>query len=49
MISEDLDEVLDVADRVAVMSGGRITGVVDPEGADVEEIGLMMMGQAQAA
>jgi ABC-type uncharacterized transport system ATPase subunit len=45
MISEDLDEILDVADRVAVMSGGRITGVVDAEDADVEEIGLLMMGQ----
>jgi simple sugar transport system ATP-binding protein len=44
MISEDLDEVLDVSDRVAVMCGGRVTGVVVAEGADVEEIGLMMMG-----
>jgi ABC-type uncharacterized transport system ATPase subunit len=49
MISEDLDEVLDVADRVAVISGGRITGVVAAEGADVAEIGLMMMGAEHAA
>src|SRR4029079_4301454 len=28
MISEDLDEVLDLADRVAVMCQGRITGIV---------------------
>jgi ABC-type uncharacterized transport system ATPase subunit len=49
MISEDLDEVLDVADRIAVMSGGQVTGIVEAEGADVEEIGLMMMGQEQAA
>jgi ABC-type uncharacterized transport system ATPase subunit len=49
MISEDLDEVLDVADRVAVMSGGRIMGVVEAEGADVEEIGLLMMGQERVA
>jgi simple sugar transport system ATP-binding protein len=45
MISEDLDEVLDVSDRVAVMCGGRVTGVLGAEGADVEEIGLLMMGQ----
>jgi ABC-type uncharacterized transport system ATPase subunit len=45
MISEDLDEVLDLADRIAVMSGGRITGIVEADGADVGEIGLMMMGQ----
>ncbi len=49
MISEDLDEVLDIADRVAVMSGGRVTGVLDANGADVEAIGLMMMGQEQTA
>jgi ABC-type uncharacterized transport system ATPase subunit len=49
MISEDLDEVLDLADRIAVMSCGRITGIVDAEGADVEEIGLLMMGQERAA
>ena len=49
MISEDLDEVLDLADRIAVMSGGRITGIVEAEGADVEEIGLLMMGQERAA
>lgn len=46
MISEDLDEVLDVSDRVAVMCGGRVTGVLPAEGADVEEIGLLMMGHA---
>lgn len=49
MISEDLDEILDVADRVAVMSSGRVAGVVDADVADVEEIGLLMMGQEQAA
>lgn len=49
LISEDLDEVLDLADRVAVMSGGRITGIVEAEDADVEEIGLLMMGQDHGA
>jgi simple sugar transport system ATP-binding protein len=44
MISEDLDELLDLADRIAVMCEGTITGVVDPS-TEVEAIGLLMMGQ----
>src|SRR5262245_42754544 len=44
MISEDLDEILALADRVAVMYEGAIAGVVDRAGADVEEIGLLMAG-----
>ena len=44
LISEDLDELLTLSDRIAVMYEGRIMGVVDAEGADVEEIGLMMAG-----
>lgn len=44
LISEDLDEVLDLSDRVAVMYGGRIVGLVDPRAVDREQIGLMMAG-----
>jgi len=44
LISEDLDELLSISDRIAVMYEGRIMGVVDVEGADIEEIGLMMAG-----
>ncbi|MBL7182857.1 MAG: ABC transporter ATP-binding protein [Anaerolineae bacterium] len=44
LISEDLDELLTVSDRVAVMYEGEIMGVVDAEDADIEEIGLMMAG-----
>ena len=46
LISEDLDELLSVSDRIAVMYEGEIMGVVRPEGADVKEIGLMMAGAA---
>jgi ABC-type uncharacterized transport system ATPase subunit len=46
LISEDLDELLAISDRVAVMYEGRIMGVVPAEDADVEEIGLMMAGTA---
>ncbi len=44
LISEDLDELLTLSDRIAVMYEGRIMGIVDAEEADVEEIGLMMAG-----
>ncbi len=44
MISEDLDELLTVSDRIAVIYEGQIIGTVDAEDAKVEEIGLMMAG-----
>jgi len=44
LISAELEEILNLADRIAVMFEGRIMGVVDAVGASVEEIGLMMAG-----
>ncbi len=44
MISEDLDEVFGVSDRVIVMYEGKIMGIVDPKTASREEVGLMMAG-----
>ncbi len=44
LISSELEELLNLADRIAVIFEGRIMGVVDAEGASVEEIGLMMAG-----
>jgi simple sugar transport system ATP-binding protein len=44
LISEDLDEIRALADRVAVMYEGAIVGEVDPEAASVAEIGLLMAG-----
>ncbi len=46
LVSEDLDEVLDLSDRVAVMYRGRVVGVVDRDNADVDRIGLLMSGVA---
>lgn len=44
VISEDLDEVLALADRVAVMFEGRIVGVVDRADCTAEGLGLLMAG-----
>jgi simple sugar transport system ATP-binding protein len=48
LISEDLDEILELADRVVVMYEGAIVGEVDPKGATVSEIGLLMAGGTRA-
>ncbi|MCB0998019.1 MAG: ABC transporter ATP-binding protein [Acidimicrobiales bacterium] len=48
MISDDLDELLVVADRVAVMYEGRIMGVFDRASFDREHIGLLMGGRTEA-
>jgi ABC-type uncharacterized transport system ATPase subunit len=44
LVSEDLDEVLELSDRVAVMSGGRIAHVVPAALADRQTIGKYMAG-----
>jgi general nucleoside transport system ATP-binding protein len=44
LISEDLDEIRALSDRIAVMYEGRLTGIVDRGQATVEEIGLIMAG-----
>jgi general nucleoside transport system ATP-binding protein len=44
LISEELEELLTLSDRIAVLFDGRVMGVVGGATASVEEIGLMMMG-----
>jgi simple sugar transport system ATP-binding protein len=44
LISEDLDEILALADDVAVLYGGRVVGVVKPDVVSRETLGLMMAG-----
>ena len=46
LISEDLDEIRTLSDRIAVMYEGRIIGIVERDQATVEQIGLMMAGVA---
>jgi len=48
LISDDLDEILSLSDRIAVIYEGRIMGVVRTEEADIEELGLMMAGAKSA-
>ncbi len=43
-IGEDLDVLMELSDRVMVLNGGRVTGIVDPRFASKEDIGLLMMG-----
>jgi simple sugar transport system ATP-binding protein len=44
LISEDLDEILALADRVVVMYEGTVVGERDAQTATVEELGLLMAG-----
>jgi simple sugar transport system ATP-binding protein len=44
LISEDLDEILALSDRVAVIFEGRIIGVIARDDATTEQLGLMMAG-----
>ena len=47
LISEDLDEVMQLSDRILVLYEGQIMGEVLAKDADRAEIGLMMAGQRQ--
>jgi simple sugar transport system ATP-binding protein len=44
LISEDLDEIMALSDRIAVMYQGKIVGTVEAKAAQREEVGLMMAG-----
>jgi simple sugar transport system ATP-binding protein len=44
LISEELDELFSLSDRLAVMYEGRIIGEMPTEGADIQTVGLMMAG-----
>jgi simple sugar transport system ATP-binding protein len=48
LISEDLDELLTMADRIAVLHGGEVMGVVTPGETTVEELGLLMAGERKS-
>ena len=47
LISEELEELLSLSDRIAVIYEGEIMGMVDAKDANINEIGLMMTGTRQ--
>ncbi len=49
LISADLEEILSVSDKIAVMNGGHITGILDRSEATIDTIGLLMGGIKEAA
>ncbi len=50
VISEELEELFEICDRIAVLAGGRLSAPVLREHTDAEQIGLLMAGtQPQAA
>ena len=49
LISEDLDEILALADRIVVMYEGRVMGCVDAATATKTDLGLLMSGSAPAS
>jgi general nucleoside transport system ATP-binding protein len=44
VISQDLDEVLEIADRFAALNGGRLSAPRPTQGLTLEEVGLMLGG-----
>ncbi len=49
LVSEDLEEIFALSDRIAVMFGGRIMGILDAKEATVETVGAMMAGLTTVA
>ncbi len=49
LIAEDLEEILALCDRIAVIYEGRIMDVLPAEAADVDRLGLLMAGVLPAA
>ncbi|MCB9137670.1 MAG: ABC transporter ATP-binding protein [Caldilineaceae bacterium] len=49
LISEDLDEIMELSDRIAVIYEGRIMGELTGAEATTERLGLLMSGVAHAA
>jgi simple sugar transport system ATP-binding protein len=48
LISTELDEIVALSDRIAVIYEGQVMGIVEADGVDVKDLGLMMAGQSLA-
>ena len=49
LVSVELDEIMSLSDRIAVMFDGRLMGFRDPETTDERELGLLMAGVSEKA
>ena len=41
-VGEDLDVLLELCDRILVLCGGKVSGIVDARTTDKNEVGMMM-------
>lgn len=48
LVSTELDEILELSDRIAVMFGGEIIAILDGKDAKKEQLGLLMAGVVEA-
>ncbi|RKX80401.1 MAG: heme ABC transporter ATP-binding protein, partial [Spirochaetes bacterium] len=49
LVSLELDEILDLSDRIAVISHGELVGLVNADEIDENEAGLMMAGVSKGS
>jgi simple sugar transport system ATP-binding protein len=48
LVSTELDEIMELSDRIAVMFDGEIIAIINADGATKEQIGLLMAGVVEA-
>lgn len=48
VVSFELDEILNLSDRIAVINSGKIVGIVDAKDTNKQELGLLMTGMSVA-
>jgi simple sugar transport system ATP-binding protein len=46
-VGEDLDVLIELCDRILVLCGGKVAGIVDARITTKEELGLMMTGSGK--
>ncbi|TPF01287.1 ABC transporter ATP-binding protein [Leuconostoc mesenteroides] len=46
VVSFELDEILNLSDRIAVINDGKIVGIVDAQDTNKQELGLLMTGMS---
>ena len=49
LVSEDLDELMQLSNRILVLFAGQVMGTVDVEEATSENLGMMMAGAPREA